>query len=61
VSRYGYKAEEKLYAINKFGYFLPGLIFEILKWIKTNFGDLSCVALSDVCKRYILEQLTPLK
>lgn len=61
LERYGYQAEQKLYAINKFGFFLPGLLFEILNWIKTLYGGLHCVALSNNCKAYINDYLTPLK
>ena len=61
LERYGYKAEQKLYAINKFGFFSPGLIFEILQWIKTMYGGLHCIAISDNCKKYIQNYLTPLK
>ena len=50
VSRYGYRAEPKVYAINKFGYFGTGLLFEVLKWIKEMYSDLSCVAMSAKCK-----------
>lgn len=59
--RYGYKAEEKLYAINKFGFFAPGMLFEVLSWIKTQYGGLSCVAMSSRCKQYIDDFLLPLK
>ena len=31
VSRYGYRAEDRLYQINKFGYFAPGLVFEVME------------------------------
>ena len=61
ASRHGYKCASTLYAINKFGYFLPGLLFEILQWIKLNYSDLSCVAMSERCKQYVLYYLTPLK
>lgn len=61
VSRYGYKTENKIYAINKFGYFSCGLIFEILKWIKLQFGSSDCVILSTKTKQYILDYITPLK
>ena len=44
--RYGYKAKERIYEINAFGFFLPGLLFEILSWIKTQYGGLSCIAMS---------------
>ena len=61
TERYGYKAKARLYAINQFGFFLPGLLFEILSWIKTQYGGLSCVAMSQNCKSYIDDFLTPLK
>lgn len=48
-------------AINKFGYFAPGLVFEVLKWIKMHYGDLQLVAISSKCQSYIQEVLTPLK
>lgn len=47
--------------INKFGYFATGLLFEVLAWIKDNFGDLSCIAISAACKKYIVDYVTPLK
>lgn len=59
--RYGYQAKERLYAINKFGFFAPGLLFDILSWIKTQYGGLSCVAMSQNCKKYIDDYLLPLK
>ena len=59
--RYGYKSAEKLYAINKFGFFASGLLFEVLNWIKTNYGGLSCIAMSHNCKQYINDWLLPLK
>lgn len=61
IKQYGYKAESKVYIINKFGYFMPGLLFEILAWIKENFSDLSCLAISNNCKNYIYNYITPLK
>ena len=59
--RYGYKAKDRLYAINKFGFFAPGLIFEVLSWIKTQYGGLSCIAMSSRCKSYVDDFLLPLK
>ena len=59
--RYGYKAKERLYAINNFGFFPSGLLFEILSWIKSHYGDMSSVAISSNCKRYIDDYLIPLK
>ena len=59
--RYGYQAKEYLYAINNFGFFSPGLLFEVLSWIKTQYGGLSCIAMSANCKKYIDDYLLPLK
>ena len=59
--QYGYKGQPKLLAINKFGYFLPGLVFEVLEWIKLHYGDLQLVAISGKSKNYIHDVLTPLK
>lgn len=61
MSQYGYKTESKLYAINKFGYFGCGLIFEILQYIKENYNSLAVLAISNNCKLYIDEHITPLK
>lgn len=59
--RYGYQAKDRIYDINAFGFFLPGLLFEILSWIKTQYGGLSCIVLSQNCKQYINDYLLPLK
>lgn len=59
--QYGYKTAAKIFAINKFGYFSSGLLFEIMDWIKNNYGDLSIVEMSTKCKKYILDFLVPLK
>ena len=61
VSRYGYKAEDRHYQIVKFGYFAPGLVFEVMEWILTNFGSLDRLAISKNCLAYLDEQLMPLK
>ena len=59
--QYGFRGQSKLLAINKFGYFTPGLVFEVLEWIKMHYGDLQLVAISSKCQTYIKEILTPLK
>lgn len=59
--QYGYRGQTKLFAINKFGYFSPGLIFDVLNWIKLYYGDLQLVAISVKCQTYIQDVLTPLK
>lgn len=59
--RYGYAASKKLYEINKFGYFLPGLLFEVVDWVKMSYGSTKCIAISENCRRYIEDHLMPLK
>lgn len=61
MSQYGYKTESKVYAINKFGYFSSGLIFEVLEYIKENYGSTSVLAISKNCLNYIQDNITPLK
>lgn len=61
MSQYGYKTEAKVYAVNKFGYFSPGLVFEILQYIKDNYLSLQVLALSKGCKKYIEDFVTPLR
>ena len=59
--RYGYKANEFLYAINQFGFFSPGLLFEVLQWIKMSYGSAKPLVLSQNCVSYINDYLVPLK
>ena len=58
---HGFNAATKVYAINKFGCFDSGLVFDILAQIKLDYGDLSCVAMSQNCKQYMQDYLAPLK
>lgn len=50
-----------MYAVNKFGYFSPGLVFEILQYIKDNYLSLQVLAVSKGCKKYIEDFVTPLR
>lgn len=61
TERYGYKSQERIYLLNKFGFFPTGMVFEILSWINTQYGSLSCVAISKNCKQYIVDFLMPFK
>lgn len=61
AKQYGFHADDKKYAINKFGYFDPGLLFEILKTIRESYGTAHVVALSKNCLKYVSDFLTPLK
>ena len=58
--QYGYAGEPTLYNINQFGYFLPGLLFDVLEWIKTQYGSLKYVAVSTQCENYINDYIKPL-
>lgn len=59
--QYGYKVQPKIYNINQFGYFRPGLIKEVLSWIKDQYSSINCLAISKNCLQYIEDYLTPLK
>lgn len=59
--QYGYHADSKVYAVNKFGYFPIGLIFEVLKYIKTQYGTVSVIAMSQNVKSFLEDYLMPLK
>lgn len=59
--QYGFNSDPRVYTVNKFGYFSIGLIFEVFKWIKTTYGSLKCVAVSENVRQFIYEYLMPLK
>jgi len=59
--QYGYKGEPRLYNVNQFGYFQPGLVFQILEWLKDQYGTLAGVAVSKKCAAYVADVLSPLK
>jgi superfamily II DNA or RNA helicase len=61
VKQYGYQVDNKVYAINKFGYFESGLVFDVLNWIKINFGSLDVLVISKNCKNYLDTFVTPLR
>lgn len=47
--QYGYKVADKIYNINQFGYFGSGMIYEVLNWIKDQYGSLTSLAISTKC------------
>lgn len=59
--QYGYKGVARLYNVNQFGYFLPGLVYDVLAWIKTQYGTLDVVAISRQCAAYMSDVMRPLK
>lgn len=61
MRQYGYDVPQKVSVINQFGFFQPGLFFEVVKFIKTMFGSSDCIALSDEMKNYIVDYIVPLK
>lgn len=61
MSMHGYSIDQKVYLINPFGYFKPGMLFEILEYIRNHFGNLSCVYMSEQCRDYVSDYLTPMR
>lgn len=59
--QYGFKAEDRLYSVNKFGFFSIGLIFEIFDYIKSQYGTLDVIAMSQNAKQFLITFLMPLK
>ena len=59
--QYGYRGKSRLYNVNQFGFFQSGLIYDLLEWIKTQYGSLDCVAISRQCASYMSDVLKPLK
>lgn len=54
--QYGYAAPSKIYAVNQFGFFNDGLIFEVLKYIKLNYPS-ATIKLADHTKTVISNRL----
>lgn len=61
VSMHGYDIDKKVYLINQFGYFKPGLFFDVISYILTNFKNPDLVYMSEQCRDYVKEYLVPLK
>ena len=59
--QYGMATHERIYAVNEYGYFRPGLVFDVLRYIKEHHGNLTCVAISRDVLEYINTNLKPLK
>lgn len=57
--QYGYSDSPTISPINKFGFFPVGLVFEILRYIRLRYGNLSVVAMSKECKSFIEDRLRP--
>ena len=58
--QYGMKSDERLYAVNSFGYFQTGLVFEVFKYIAERHGGLGVLAMSQNVLNYINHYLRPL-
>lgn len=61
MRQYGYNVPQKISIINSFGYFPVGFLYEILKYIKLQYGSLKVLAISDNLRIFISEKLTPIK
>lgn len=58
--QHGYKGQPYKYSVNGFGFFEPGLMWDIVDWIKTQYGTGAVIAISKPCSEYIKDWLTPL-
>jgi superfamily II DNA or RNA helicase len=61
VSMHGYDIDRKIYNINQFGYFKPGLFFDILSYISVHFKNPNVLYMSEQCREYVKDYLLPLK
>ena len=61
VKQYGYNVPATISVINVFGYFPIGLVFEVLNYIKTLYGDLSCLSCDKETAEIITNKVQPLK
>jgi superfamily II DNA or RNA helicase len=61
MRQYGYSTPKKISVINDFGYFPSGFLFEVLNYIKFQYGSLDVVAMSKNFKMYCNDKLMPLR
>ena len=61
MKMHGYNVDTKHYVVNQFGYFPVGLIFEVLKYIRLEYGDCSTVAMSKNAIAFMNDHLMPLR
>lgn len=61
MKQYGYVVEKKISVINSFGYFPCGFFFEIINYIKIQYGSLNVLALSSNFKKFLNDKLMPLR
>ena len=61
MRQYGYNTPKKISIINTFGYFPSGFLFEILNFIKFQYGSLNVVEMSPNFKMYLNDKLMPLR
>lgn len=61
VSLHGYDIDKKVYLINQFGYFKPGLFFDVAAYIKNHFGNMDCLYMSNQFREYVSDYIIPLR
>lgn len=54
--QYGYGAPKKIYALNQFGLFESGMIFDVLKYLKLNYPD-STITFTPAAKKMVAARL----
>jgi hypothetical protein len=61
MRQYGYNTPKKISIINNFGFFPSGFFFEIINYIKIQYGSLNVVEMSKNFKNYLQDKLIPLR
>lgn len=61
VKQYGYNVPSTISIINAFGYFPIGMLYDILKYIKTIYGSLSVISIDTETFSIIESKMRPLK
>ena len=61
MKKHGLSVPQKLYVVNRFGYFPSGMFYEIVRKIKLKYGSLNSLAVGKKTMQYVRDYLTPLK
>lgn len=61
MKKHGLNVPAKLYVVNNFGFFPPGMFYEVIRKIKLKYGSLAPLAIGKKTMQYIKDYLTPLK
>ena len=60
MKQYGYDVDPDVFFVNSLGLFPLGLIFDVIKFITTSYGNIEVLSMSECAKRVIMTCLRPL-